>query len=116
MGPAFKFSLPEAEIPFKEHPRITRYEVTGKWLILWFSMPMESKQMISSHPVLQTENMSVPVELESVEDDGYCFRFTLETEIDRESNLVLGLSNWPSGMNGMMMTSWASALSVTLTK
>lgn len=116
MGPAFKFSLPEAEIPFKEHPRITRYEVNDKWLILWFSVPMERRQMISSHPVLKIENMSIPVKLESVEDDGYCFRFTLATEIDRQSNLVLGLSNWPSGMNGMMMTSWASALSVNLYK
>ena len=116
MGPAFKFSVPKADIPFKEHPRITRYKIADKRLILWFSLPMNSKQVIRSKPVLQTENMSIPVKLESVEDDGYCFRFTLEKEVDTESELVLVLSGWPSGMNGMMMTSWASALRVLIEK
>ena len=112
MGPAFKFSVPEAEIPFMEHPRITRYKIADKRLILWFSMPLDSKQLIRSKPVLQTENMSIPVKLESVEDNGYCFSFTLEKEIDPESELVLVLSGWPTGMNGMTLTSWASALKV----
>ena len=112
VGPAFKFSVPEAEIPFMEHPRITRYKIADKRLILWFSMPLDSKQLIRSKPVLQTENMSIPVKLESVEDNGHCFSFTLEKEIDPESELVLVLSGWPTGMNGMTLTSWASALKV----
>jgi hypothetical protein len=112
MGPAFKFSVPEAEIPFKEHPRITRYKIADKRLTMWFSMPMDSKQVIKSKPFLQTENMSIPVKIESIEDDGYCFRFTLETEVDTESDLVLVLTGWPTGLNGMMLTSWASALNV----
>ncbi len=111
-GPAFKFSVPEAGIPFREHPRITRYKLADKRLILWFSIPMDDKLMIQSEPVLQVENISVPAKLETIEDDGYCFRFMLEKEVDPESDLVLVLSGWPSGMNGMMMTSWASALKV----
>jgi hypothetical protein len=114
MGPAFKFSMPGVKIPFKEHPRITRYELAGKRLILWFSMPMDSKQMIQRMPVLKTENMSIQAKLNSVENDGYCFRFTLEKEVDPEAELLLVLSQWPSGMNGMMMTSWASALKVSV--
>ena len=68
--------------------------------------------MIKSNPVLKTDNISIRAILESVEDDGYCFKFTLEEKVDQESELVLVLSGWPSGLNGMMMTSWASALKV----
>ena len=114
MGPAFKFSVPEAEIPFSEHPRITRFKVTDNTLILWFSMPMDSKQLIKSKPVIQTENMFIPAKLESVKDDGYCIRLVLETEVNPESDLVLVMSDWPSGMNGMKLTSWASVLKVSV--
>ena len=114
MGPAFKFSVPGAEIPFIEYPRITRYKIDGKRLILWFSMPIDSKQLINCIPVLQTENRSVSVKLESVEDDGYCIRFVLEREVDPGYEPVLALSGWPSGMNGMMMNSWASAIKVSV--
>jgi hypothetical protein len=114
MGPAFKFSVPEAEIPFSEHPRITRYRIADKRLILWFNMPMDSKQVVESKPVLQSENISIPAKLEYVEEDLYCFRFALEEEVDPESDLVLVLSAWPSSMNGMMMDSWASALKVSV--
>jgi hypothetical protein len=112
MGPAFKFSVPGTEIPFREHPRIARFKVIDDTLILWFSMPMDSMQLINSKPVIQTENMLIPAKLKTVEDDGYCIKFVTETEVNPEANLVLVLSDWPTGMDGMMMTSWASALKV----
>jgi hypothetical protein len=116
MGPAFKFSVPEAEIPFIEHPRITRYKIVDKRLILWFSIPMDREQLISSKPVLQTKNMSIPVRLESVGKNQYCFEFAIDKEFDPESELVLVLSGWPSGRNGRVMTSWASALKILIEK
>ncbi len=114
MGPAYKFSHPEADIPFIEHPRITRFRVTDKTLYLWFSMPMASEQVIKSKPVLQNESMSIPVKLVSAGDDPYCFMFTIEEEIDPESDFVLVLAEWPSSPNGMILTSWASALKVSV--
>jgi len=119
-GPAFKFSVPEAEIPFSEHPRITRFKVTDKSLILWFSVPMDSKQLMKSRPVIQTGNIAIPAKVESIEDNGYCIKLELETEVNpesglnTESDLVLVMSDWPAGMNGMMMTAWASALMVSV--
>jgi len=116
MGPAFKFSEPETEIPFNEHPRITRYKITDKVLALWFSVPMDKKLVIRSKPVLQIENRTISLKIESVSDNQYCFRFAIEEEIDPESEPVLVLSDWPYGVNGMMMTSWASALKVNIEK
>lgn len=116
LGPAFKFSLPKAEIPFTEHPRITRYTITDKVLVLWFSVPMEKKLVIRSKPALQIENRTIPLKIESDADNQYCLRFSMEEEIDSESEPVLVLSDWPSGLNGMIMTSWASALKVNIDK
>ncbi|KPL15344.1 MAG: hypothetical protein AMS26_07845 [Bacteroides sp. SM23_62] len=61
-------------------------------------------------------NISSPAKLESVEDNGYCVRFSLEQKIDPESDFELILSDWPEGMNGMIMTSWASVLRVSVKK
>ncbi len=116
MGPAFKFSKPPADIPFTEHPRITRFKVADNKLSLWFSVPMDNKQMISCKPVLKTENISIRAELESVEDNGYCFRFLLEKKIDPVSDPELILSAWPESLGGVMMTSWASAMKVAISK
>jgi hypothetical protein len=79
-------------------------------------MPMDKKQMIKSRPVFKTANISSPAKLESAEDNGYCFRFSLEQETDPEPGLELILSEWLEGMVGIMMTSWASALRVFINK
>jgi hypothetical protein len=112
LGPAFKFSVPGTEIPFQEHPRITRFKVTDNTLILWFSMPMDNRQVIKSSPEIQNNNVLIPAKPESVEDDGYCIRLVLGKEVNTNSDLVLHLSDWPTGMNGMPLTSWASALKI----
>ena len=75
---------------------------------------MMALHLMKSKPVIQTENMFIPVKLESVKDDGYCIRLVLETDVNPESDLVLLMSDWPSGMNGMKLTSWASVLKVSV--
>ena len=115
-GPAFKFSPPEAKVAFEEHPRITRYQWTDNMLVLWFSMPMDHEQFIRNKPLVRTNGRTIPIKLESVEDGGYCLRFAAAECMDPALEPALVLSGWPCGLNGMTMTSWASALRVSTEK
>jgi hypothetical protein len=113
-GPAFKFSQPEVEVGFEEHPRITRYHMADKQLVLWFSMPMDHEQFISKKPVVREDDRTIPLRLVSVEDNGYCLRFAAAECMDPAGEPALVFSGWPSGRNGMTLTSWASALRVSV--
>jgi hypothetical protein len=100
------------EIPFTEHPRITRFRMAENALIIWFSVPMNKGEMIQCKPVLRFDQGTLPARLDSVEEDGHCFRFILAENVSHASGIVLELADWPTGLNGMELTSWGSALRV----
>jgi hypothetical protein len=114
-GPAFKFSHPGINLPFLEHPRITRYKINGQTLVLWFSVPMDMNGMYQCHLALLSGKDPNPATLTSVGEDGHRFIFTLGQNVNPESDQVLMLDGWPTAKNGMEMVSWASAIKVLVT-
>jgi hypothetical protein len=114
-GPPFRFVNPEADLPFEEMPRITRYFLDGRNFTLWFSMPVDGASVSSALLSLGDENQEAKLTLTDIAEDGYCLEFELREEVNSES-LSLLLTTWPLGRNGEMLTSWASALPLRLNK
>jgi len=113
-GPAFRYISPEAEVPFEEMPRITKYKFEKDRLTLWFSMPMDKASLSSTRITLCGQGQKRKLELIQLSQDAYSAEFLLEGDLNSASGPLL-VSDWPQGINGMQLSSWASALPVRLT-
>ncbi len=110
-GPPFRFVAPEAEIPYREMPRITRYSLEDHQLTLWYSVPLDLSSAQTTRFLLKDENRQVDLELEEHSTDGYSLRFSYEGEINPATTSIL-VSDWPLGKNGRASTFWASAIPI----
>ena len=115
-GPAFRYFDPPAEVPYKEHSRISKYSVMDNELTLWFSIPVSEEELQKAQFSLLDSGAMIPLSLVKVEDEGFCYIFSCEQKIDTGSGLKLYLYNWPIGVNGMEICGWASAIPVLKTQ
>lgn len=135
-GRPFRFMEPEAPVPYKERPRITRHRFYGDTLMLWFSVPLSGSSVSSARFWIGgREGSGFPSrELQPDPDEGgFCLRLSGLREGDpggREllpsgwpagtellpsgwpAGLELMVSRLPEGTNGMPLTSWASEVLV----
>ena len=112
-GPPFRYSEPEMEVPYVEHARITRYKTEGKQLTLWFSMPFNPDALREAGFTINSggDNI-VPLTLIELDSEGYRALFRANKDITSDSKPRLILQNWPKGLNGKRLTSWASDIEV----
>lgn len=103
-GPPFRYMEPDAEVPYQASPRIVNYKLEDHKLTLWFSLPMDASTFDSSQ-----------LKLEAQSEDGYRLEFHVEEAFFPASG-SLRFSTWPSGRKGQKLSTWASALSLTLEK
>jgi hypothetical protein len=119
-GPPFRFVESEVEIPFREHPRITRHKVEEGRLRLWFSVPLSGESFREASGRVHLEGHSYEVESLYLEEDGYGLILTGEElkslSREDETRLEVECSHWPAGRNGMPLTNWASTLPFMLTQ
>jgi len=113
-GPAFRYSDPGVEVPFKEHSRITKFSINGNMLSCWFSIAMPIKEIKKTRFTLISSGQEIPLKFSQVQDEGYCYIFSFKNKIDPHSQLKLEVDDWPIGQNGMSMTGWASAIEVSI--
>ncbi len=133
-GTPFQYMLPGQEVPFKEMPRITRYQTESNFIKVWFSVPLEEGSVHSTDFKIATGGKILALNATGLSEEGYCLTLSagqkLEAgdmvreagEIVREAgdmvreagDIALLFSRWPNGMNGMPVTSWASSVPVRL--
>ncbi len=112
VGPAFRFSDPPEAVQFKEHCRVTKYMISGNNLTLWLSIPVRPVEMDKVQFALISSGMLIPLKAAEAIDDGYCYVFSAEQDLKSFEKPELILSSWPTGINGMIMTDWASVLPI----
>ncbi len=110
-GPPFRFVTPEAEVPYREMPRITRYTLEDHHLTLWYSVPLDPTSARATRFILKDGSRQIDLKLEEHSSDGYSLTFSFEGETDPTISSIL-VSDWPLGENGKACTSWASAIPI----
>jgi hypothetical protein len=130
-GPPFRYMQPDAEVPYREHPRITRYRFEGDTLKLWFSIPISEQELNRTGFRIRTGSHDGDWKIAGFTGKGYCLVLTgpvretgKEWSLKEKSGALLQgelpdnprllLSRWPRGTNGMEMTKWASEMPVEL--
>jgi hypothetical protein len=117
-GPAFRYMDPELEVPFIEHPRITRVKANGKKIELCFSMPMDAQSLEGTGFLLRDGEQEYVLTNKILSKDGYTLSLsgTEASEFVKmeRRNISLQLSRWPLGKNGQALSSWASEINVNL--
>lgn len=122
-GPPFRYMPPEPEVPYVEMPRITRHDTDGELLRLWFSVPLDPASLNSTLFKVNRGGESHDLRFEALSKEGYSLTLAVEgaskkaskkDQILKSDHLELFLSQWPEGINGMPVTSWASSIPVSL--
>ncbi len=118
-GLPFRYRIPDAKVPYKELPRITRMQVEDDKVRLWFSLPMDDFSLKLTDKWLVQGKQLYPLEYKSLSDDGYCLTLKgnlLPASVDPFdlSSLELKLSQWPKDMKGKRLSSWASEVQISL--
>jgi hypothetical protein len=118
-GIPFRYATPNAILPYKELPRITRMKIQNDELRIWFSLPMDDFSLKAIARALLYDGERYPLNYLDLSDDGYCLTLTGEnlpavTEPSELQKMELKLSKWPQAMQGKKLTSWASEIKVSL--
>jgi len=137
-GPPFRHVQPDAELPYRERPRIVRHQWKGMTFKLWFSAPLTKASVDGLKAHVAGSGDPYPLGPPDLSEDGYCLTFATRPmerprtrqEAGRASRSskdpghqnrmsaspTLVLNKWPEGHNGMPATSWAATLPVTVNK
>ena len=118
-GIPFRYATPNAILPYRELPRITRMKILGDELRIWFSLPMDDFSLKATARALLFGGERYPLNYLELSDDGYCLTLTAEnlplvTEPADLLDMELKLSKWPQALQGKKLTSWASEIKVSL--
>ncbi len=112
-GLPFKYMSPGPEVPYKEMPRISRYETDEDKIRVWFSVPLAEASVKSTNFKMKNGKNLQDLKVSGLTEDGYCLTFSAAQNLE-DGGISLIFSHWPEGKNGMPVTSWASALPVSL--
>ena len=118
-GLPFRYIAPDAKVPYKELPRITRMQVKDDKVRIWFSLPMDGFSLKLADNWLAHGDQLYPLEYKALSNDLYCL--TLKgmylpsaTNAFDLRGMELILSEWPKDMQGKRLSSWASEVQVSL--
>ncbi|MEJ2617926.1 MAG: hypothetical protein P8Z35_23425, partial [Ignavibacteriaceae bacterium] len=111
-GPPFRFRIPPGiNLPYKEKPRIVRYKVKDKELLLFFSGKLNKSSVDKNKiEVFQNGNL-IDVKSATVSDDKYGIIFQTDKELDSDQ-LSISFKELPLGLNGERATYWASTINI----
>ncbi len=118
-GAPFRYRTPNASVPYKELPRITRMKIDGDEVRIWFSLPMDIFSLKLATWTFKSGGHLYPLKYDKLSKDNYCLTLSgenLPMPVDDSglSNMELKLSKWPRDMQGRRLTSWASEVQVSL--
>lgn len=115
-GPPFRYVAPDAEVPYKEMPRITRHKMEGKLLRIWFSVPLDADDLDRISFRLGSGGKETACQVKELTEEGHCLILAPAVDPGTGGAYKLLLSEWPKGVNGMAATGWASTLPVACQK
>lgn len=117
-GRPFRYWEPNARVPYRELPRITRVRLEPGQVTLWFSLPMDAfslKAISKSLRCGETDHRLVYSELSG---EGYSVTLSVAGDPvpsgEPAGNCLLLFSEWPQALNGRKLTAWASEIPVFL--
>ncbi len=118
-GHPFRYKQPGSAVPYRELPRITRMNIDGKELRIWYSLPMDAFSLKMTRQTLCSGDLLYPLKYKQLSEDGYCLTLTLDRLADLPDpadlqRMELKLSQWPGDMQGRKLNSWASEIRVSL--
>ncbi|MCK5067312.1 MAG: hypothetical protein KAR16_07735 [Bacteroidales bacterium] len=119
-GLPFRYRVPDAKVPYRELPRITRMHMEDDKLSIWFSLPMDGFSLKLTDKWLKHGNQLYPLEYKALSDDLYCLTLKGKDLPAADSfglsTMELKLSQWPKDLQGRRLSSWASEIQVSLYK
>jgi len=74
-GMPFRYMDPQAEVPFRERPRIVRHRWEGMEFSLWFSVPLTRASVDGLKAVMQNGPHAYPLGPANLSEDGTCLTF-----------------------------------------
>jgi len=118
-GRPFRYVSPDAKVPYRELPRITRVKIEDEKLKIWFSMPMDDFSLKVTARALLHQGQHYPLTYSGLSDDRHCLTLSAEklpamTDESDLRTMELKLSKWPKDMKGTMLSSWASEIPVSI--
>lgn len=117
-GVPFRYRSPQLSVPYRELPRITRVKIEESEVKLWFSLPMDAFSLKAIQKTLRYKDRYYPLSYSRLSGDRYCLTLAAEYLPSRDladlQDLELLLSDWPQGMQGYKLNSWASEILVSL--
>ncbi len=120
-GLPFRYRAPDAKVPYRELPRITRMQVEDDKVHIWFSLPMDDFSLKLTDKWLVHGDQLYPLEYKALSDDLYCLtlkstQLSLLSDSEDLNSMELLLSHWPKDLQGQKLSSWASEVQVSLHK
>ena len=117
-GLPFRYRTPDAKVPYKELPRITRMQIENDKVRIWFSLPMDGFSLKLTEKWLKLGNQLYPLKDKALSNDLYCLTLTgkhlpVADSFDL-STMELKLSQWPKDLQGSRLVFWASEVQVSL--
>ncbi len=111
-GPPIRFRVPDsAHFNYKERPRIVRYRIENKKLFIYFSDQINPSSVTPLTILLGSQGKRIAIYDVTFPNNRYELVIETKTRID-PGTVTLGFSSFPSGLNGMPVTYWASVLPV----
>ena len=111
-GPPFRFRTPPGiKLNYKEKPRIVKYSVMGKNLLLFFSDKLNKSSVDKNTIEVYQDGSIVKVESVSVADDNYEIILQTDKQLDSDQ-LSISFKEFPVSLNGERATYWGSTIKI----
>ena len=111
-GPPFRFRIPPGiNLHYKEKPRIVRYKVKDKNLLLFFSGKLNKSSVDKGKIEVYQNGNIIDVESATVSDDNYEIILQTDKEL-HPKQLSISFKELPVGLNGERATYWASTINI----
>ena len=109
-GPPFRFMIPpQAEMAYKEKPRIVRYYTVRNRITLFFSEKIDPASVTTDNIALFDADKKIEISTVSFPRNEY--ELVLETKsVSIGGELSISFERFPLGRNGEQATSWASTM------
>jgi hypothetical protein len=111
-GPPFRFRIPPGmKLAYKEKPRIVRYKIEGKNLLLFFSDKIDNSTIDKNKMNIFKNKAKVNIESVSLTEDNYEIYIQTRNELS-ENGLSISFTELPYDLNGEQSTYWASVIKI----
>jgi hypothetical protein len=111
-GPPFRFAaVSPGKTPYKEKPRIVRYNVDGMRVTIYFSDRIDSSTVDPGDIELFAHDRKTEILAVTFPRNEYEMMVQARTILP-PGQLSISFKRWPRGRNGEFATSWASAMTI----